>query len=509
VIRFRLLLGASLLASIGCGGQPQPATTPAAPPPPPPAPAPTAKLELRVEPPASGISPSAPFPHITHRELENGLGLRVVERHVHPIVELRLVVRTGSAGDGEKPGLANVAGELLKVGGAGGLSPQKLVERAESLGTSLEVSTDRDSTRISLSVTNGDVDRALEILAAVALRPAFAPAEFTKLRTREVERVKSSARGGASWAAAMVLYREIFDIPTGVHPYSRYDAMPEELAKLNLADCRAWHKAAFVPANANLVIAGDITPDGAEAATKKWFGAWKGGAAPSVSISLPFPPKERAVFLVDRPGAAQSQIYVGMLGTERGNAEFPALATATQILGGPASGRLFIDVREKRSLAYSTGAWLNDVASGPGPAILSAGTQTGKTADAVAALLENLKAIGAERAPSSEELERSVRYLADGFVFKLETVGGVADLTSQLYVLGLADDYYDEYRRALRGLTLQHVVAAAARHFQKIPVIVVAGDGATLGAPLAKFGPVAVLDPEHGFALKKSYPKAP
>lgn len=508
MIRWRVLGTASLLVSFGCAKTTPPPAPPAAPPPAPVAPA-TPSAEPRVEPPPSGISPSAPFPAIAHRELENGLGLRVVERHVHPIVELRLVVRTGSAADGEKPGLANIAGELLKVGGAGGLSPQKLVERAEALGASLDVTTDRDSTRISLSVTSGDVDRALEILAAVALRPAFAPVEFTKLRTREIERVKSSARGGASWAAAMVLYRELYDVPTGVHPYSRYDAMPEDLGKLTLADCRAWHKAAFVPSNTNLIVAGDVTPQVIEAAAKKWFGAWKGGEAPALSVSAPFPPKEREVFLVDRPGAAQSQIFVGVLGTERKNPEFPALAAATQVLGGGVSGRLFLDVREKRSLAYSTGAWLNDVASGAGPAILSAGTQTAKTTEAVQALLDNLKAIGADRAPSADELERGVRYLVDGFIFKLETVGSVADLTSQLYVLGLGDDYYDEYRRSLRDLTQPRVAAAAGRHYQKTPVIVVAGDAATLGAPLAKFGPVAVLDPEHGFALKKSYPKAP
>ncbi|MGC4090497.1 MAG: pitrilysin family protein [Polyangiaceae bacterium] len=461
-----------------------------------------------LEPPTSGISPSAPFPAITHRDLENGLSLRVVERHVHPIVELRLVIRSGMASDGERPGLAAVAGELLKAGGAGGLSPEKLVQRAESLGADLDISTDRDSTRISLGVTSGDLDQALDILAAVALKPAFAPVEFNKLRAREIERVKSSARGSAAWAGSMVLYRELFEIPTSVHPYSRYDAQPADLEKLTLEHCRSWHKAHFVPTNASLIVVGDVTPDAVEAATKKWFGAWKKQDAPSLTVSTPFPPQHQEVFVVDRPGAGQSQVYVGVLGISRSSADYPALAAANQILGGGVSSRLFLDVREKRSLAYSTGSSLGDLAQSPGPLVLSAGTQTAKTLDTVDALLENLHTI-ANKAPSEAELSSATRFLKDGFVFRLETVGSVADLTSQLYVLGLPDDYYDGLRKSLGELALPTVSNVAQRVYQKTPVIVVAGDAASLGPALAKFGPVTVLDPEHGFGLKKTYPAKP
>lgn len=462
----------------------------------------------RLEPPPAGIVPDAPFPVIQTRELENGLSLRVVERRVHPLIELRLVVRSGSATNGEKPGLAVVAGELLKAGGAGTYTPDKLVEGAESLGTDLEILTDRDSTRIGLNVTTGDLDSALEILAAVALKPRFAPVEFNKLRDREIERVKSSARGSAAWAASMVLYRELYSLPTSVHPYARFDAMPGDLQKLTLADCRAWHKQHFVPSNASLVIVGDVTADAALAAASKFFAAWKGEPAPKPSISLPFPQKEQSVYLVDRPGSGQSQIYVGVLGPERKSPDWPGLAVANQILGGGISGRLFLDVREKRSLAYATGSSLVDVAVGPAPIVLSAGTQTPKAGEAVRALLENLSTI-ADKAPSQAEVERATRFLSDSFVFRLETVGSVAELTAQLDVLGLPDDYYDEYRKAVRAMDVSKVGVTAGKYYDRTPIIVVAGDGATLGPVLAKFGPVAVLDPENGFSLKRSHPKAP
>ncbi|HET9954336.1 MAG TPA: pitrilysin family protein [Polyangiaceae bacterium] len=459
-----------------------------------------------LEPPPPGLSPNAPFPKIEHQRLENGLELRVVERHVHPIVELRLVVRSGSATDGEKPGLAAVAGELLKAGGVAGLSPQKLVQRADALGTDLSILTDRDSTRIALNVTSGDLDAALELLSKVAFAPSFQADEFQKLRAREIERVKSSARGSAGWAASMLLYRELFDLPTGIHPYSRMDAMPNELAQLSLADCKAWHKAQFVPSNAALVIAGDVTPQTAQAAANKWFGAWKGGEAPAVSISQPFAPQARNVYIADRPGSGQSQVLVGVLGAELRSPDWVGLTLANQVLGGGVSSRLFIDVREKRSLAYSTGASLNEMETGPSALVLSAGTQTPKTPDTVAALLENLEKMAA-RAPEPSEVDTAARFLADGFVFKLETVGSLADLTAHLYARSLPDEYYDDLRARWRTLTPAEVGNVAQRYYAKTPVIVVAGDGATLGPLLAQFGPVSVLDPENGFSLKRSYPK--
>jgi predicted Zn-dependent peptidase len=496
-------LCASLLA-LACQ-KPAPPVSPAAPGATNATPAPPPEPPALLEPPAPGIAPSAPFPTIRHHELANGLELRVVERHVHAIAQLSLVVRSGSATDGEKPGLAALTGELLKDGGAGGLSSKKLVERAEALGASLEVRTDRDSTRISLGVTSSDFEAALEILSMVALSPALPESELSKLKAREVDRVRSAARGSANWSAAMILYRELYDLPTTVHPYSRHDAQPAEIQKLTLADSRAWHKAHFVPSNASLVVVGDVPSDRVERAAAKMFGGWKGDAAPSPSLAAPITPAARQVYLVDRPGSAQSQILLGVLGVERKSPQWPALAAVNQVLGGGVSGRLFLDVREKRSLAYGTGSSLGEVAVGPAPMVLSAATQTAKAAEAVRALLEHLDRIGST-SPTQPELEAATRYLADSFVFRLETVGSVADLVSQLYVMGLPDDYYDDYRAALRDLDLTTVTAAAAR-YRATPVIVVSGDAATLGPQLAEFGPVVVLDPEQGFSLKRSYPK--
>jgi zinc protease len=452
------------------------------------------------EPPASGITPTAKFPAISRRTLANGLELAVVSRRTLPIVELRLLFRSGIASDGTKPGLAAVAGELTKAGGAGAWNAEQLLERAESLGADLSVLTDRDSTRISLGVTTGDVGPALDILSAVATQPRFDATEFGKLRTREVERASSSAKASAGYAASMILFRELFEVPTAIHPYSRFDALPAELGKLTLADCKAWHKQHMTPKNGLLIAAGDIDIDTLAKEAERVFGAWKGEKPEAPRFLSPMPEAERHLYLVDRPGTGQAQVMVGRLGPERQTPDWASLAVLNQVLGGGVAGRLFLDVREKRSLAYSTGSSIEEPAFSPVPIILSAGTQTAKAPQAVQALLENLEKLG-KSAPTPAEIEIASRYLSDSFLFKTETAGALADMTAKLSVLSLPDDYYDEYRKAVRSVDGPTAQAKAGKYFSgDHVVIVVAGDAEKLAQRLTHFAKVIIVDPQKAFA---------
>jgi zinc protease len=424
-------------------------------------------------------------------------------------VELRLLFHSGISSDGAKPGLAVVAGELTKAGGAGPWSPQALLERAESLGADLNVLTDRDSTRVSIGVTTSDVAPALGILSAVAMKPRFDPNEFNKLRTREVESASAAAKSSAGYAAAMVLYRELFDLPTAVHPYASFSALPDQLRKLTLADCRAWHRQHMTPKNAVLIASGDIDVDELAKAAELAFAGWKGEKPEAPRFGEPMPDAERHLFLVDRPGSGQAQVMVGRLGPSRKAADFPSLAVLNQVLGGGVAGRLFLDVREKRSLAYSTGSTVEETAHSPMPIVLSAGTQTNKAPQTVQALLENLERMG-KSPPSEAEIETASRYLSDSFLFKTETAGALADMTAKLSVLGLPDSYYDDYRKAVRTLDGDKAVARAGKFFttDKV-VVVVAGDAEKLAQRLTHFSKVIVVDPQKGFTPGKMLPMNP
>jgi zinc protease len=304
----------------------------------------------------------------------------------------------------------------------------------------------------------------------------------------------------------MILYRELFEVPTAIHPYSRYRALPADLTRLTLADCKAWHKQHMTPKNAVLIASGDVDIDALAKAAERAFAGWQGEKPEAPRFSEPMPDAERHLYLVDRPGSGQAQVMVGRLGPARQTPAWPSLAVLNQVLGGGVAGRLFLDVREKRSLAYSTGSSLDETAHSPVPIVLSAGTQTNKAPQAVQALLENLEKMG-KNAPTPAEIETATRYLSDSFLFKTETVGALADMTAKLSVLSLPDDYYDQYRKAVRNIDGATALGSAGQFFASDRVvIVVAGDAEKLSQRLTHFAKVIIVEPQKGFTPGRMLP---
>jgi predicted Zn-dependent peptidase len=446
----------------------------------------TAPAEQREAPPPDGITPDWSFPKINHSTLGNGLQLRVVERHRLPLIELRLVILSGQATDGSKSGVAMLAGEMLKVGGTAQLTSRQLLDRVESLGSSLQVITSRDATTISLAVTKPHLQTALGILSDLVQKPRFLPDEYRKLKRREMDRTDSAAHSDPAWAASMVLYRELFELPSSVHPYAAYDATSKEIEQVMLPDCKAWYSKHVTPENSFLVVAGDVTPTELGSLAAESFGKWHGSKPPAPTFFRPLPPEQVKLFLVDRPGSTQAEIFVGM-----------------QVLGGGVAGRLFLDVREQRSLAYRSFSFVDSVAHGPSPVVLRAGTQTAKAGLALQALLEHLAKMGSG-APTDDEQRIATRFLSDVFLLKLETVGQLAQMTADLGVLGLSDDYYDAYRKEVAGMTAAEVQQSSAKVFDsKHALIVVSGDAQILTKPLSHFAAVNVIDAKKGFATAR------
>lgn len=491
----------------GCATPPPaPPVVPQTPPPHETAPVVKAPEVVKELPPESGPAKAYRFPKVTWSELANGLKLAVIPIKSLPVVQVRVVVLGGKSADGERPGLASITGDLLEAGGAGPFSSKELVTRVESLGANLAIETSFDSTELWLSVTRDRLADALGLLGTIVREPRFDAAEFTKLKKRESERTADAARTSGAWSASMVLYRDLFDLPSDHHPYASYDATPTEIGRITAADCRALHKRVYIPKNAFVVVAGDTTPDAAKAVAEKAFGAWRGGEAPEISFTDPNAPNGLKITVVDRPKSSQSDIFAAVLGPERADKSWASIAVANQILGGGVSSRLFLDVREKQSLAYRTRSSLVEVGHGPAPMVVYAGTQTAKTGLALKGVLDNLEALG-HTAASSEEIDTATKYLADVFAIRMETLGAVAGELAHLKIMGLPDDYDDGYRKELRDITAPLALKASSEAIRPgHAVVVVAGDAKIIGPMLSHFGEVKVLDPTRDFERERTIP---
>lgn len=458
----------------------------------------------RQSPPPSGASKESPLPSVARSKLANGLGLDVVTVKTLPVVHAHVVVKAG-AGYGAAPHLGTITAEMLKDGGTRSLSSAELLRRIETLGSDLEISTRADSTTISMKVTKDKLGEGLALLSQVVREPRFDDGELKKLESRESDEVEDALRSSGNFIARYAMYHELYG-PR--HPYAMQDGLPAEIKKITRAEVEAHHRKFYVPSNAVLILAGDIDEAQAKDVAQKNFGAWTGGTAPKLEFPDPKAPAKTRVIVVHRAKSAQSDVVVATTGPERASKDWPKLKVANQILGGGVASRLFADVRESRSLAYSTTSSITELAHGKLPVSLYAGTQTAKTSEALTGLLENLDRMKASP-PTTTETETARRYLSDIFGIYMETVGSIATLVATAEVMGLGDRYWDEYRKELRGVQASEAGEAAVKLFgdaRARSLVVVAGDADAIDGDLARFGEVTVVDPEKEFKSVKTIP---
>ncbi|MAC24980.1 MAG: hypothetical protein CMH59_00550 [Myxococcales bacterium] len=489
-----LLVGASaLLSFLACGGPQTPeGTIPPMEDAPEVAEAPeTEPAPAKQPPPESGPANDIAFPPIERAELDNGLELNVVRWDELPVVYLRLVVRSGAETDPEElQGLSDLVAQMLKEG-TRRRSSAEIAEAVEFLGADLWTGADEENVHLVFRALSDQLDEAMAILAEVATQPAFRQAELDKLKRRELDRLALMQKR-PNFLARRALYRRMYGEG---HPYARVDTTEEALGRVGRRDLQRWHRRHFVPSNAFLVAVGDVTAEQIQSSAAEHFGRWRGREVQA--RELPEPPRRerREVVVVDRPGAVQSVILLGNLAIARDDEDFVPLRVANQVLGGSAASRLFMDLRERRSLTYGAYSQVGERV-GVAPFVAYASVRTEVTEEAVGAFFENLDRIVAE-APPEPELANAQRFLSDSFPLKIDTPGKIASLVADLRVFGLPDDYWDGYRTSIREVSAEEALAAAQEHIRPEQMLVlVVGNAASFAEPLTQWGPVTVVDGE-------------
>ncbi len=461
---------------------------------------------VRESPPTSTASKESPFPKVVRTKLGNGLTVATMEAHTLPIVQIRLVVRVGM-GYAKVPGSVELTAQMLKDGGTRTMTSAALLQRIEALGASLSVDVGFDSTTFGLAVTKDKLSEAVGLLAELTMAPRFDPKELAKLKARESDEAEEALRGSGTFTATRVLFKELYGEQS---PYARYAMLPSEIAKVSLADIKEVHKRFYVPKNATLILAGDIDATATQVAETK-LGKWTGEEPPTTVFPPPAASKTRPtrrIVVCDRPKSAQSDVFLVNLAPERRAASWPALRVANQILGGGVASRLFTDVREQRSLAYSARSQIIELANGEQPLLAYAGTETKKTALALQGLLENFDKM--KQGVTATESETARRYLSDIFAIRMETLGAIADMVVIEETLRLPPGYWDKYRQELRAVDAGGASSAASTIVRpELAVVVVAGDAEVITPALSHFGEVVVVNPEAEFKVVKTVPMNP
>ena len=447
----------------------------------------------RTRPPALRPPARIKMPPVGSATLANGLKLYVVEMHEVPLVQFTLTVKGGGRLDGSSPGMASFTAGMLDEG-AGSRDAIGIASEAAFLGASLGTFSDWDASYVSVKVPRRTMEPALDLMADVALRPTFSAAEVARqrdLRLASILQQRDQPNAMASLAFNALLF------PPN-HPYHQpLGGDSTTTANLDSAKVRAFYAANMSPANATMVIAGDITLAEARAAIERRFGNWQGQARSGTASSGSPAAVERAteIFLVDKPGAAQSVILIGAGGVDRGTPDYAAIEVMNTLLGGSFSSRLNSNLREEKGYTYGAGSGFS-YRPLPGPFIAQSAVRTNVTDSSLIEFFKEFERVRNEPV-DPVELERAKAYLALGLASEFETTTQMAGQVSGLLRFGLPMTYYDDFVPRIMAVTVADIQRVARKFVRpdRLTVIVV-GDIAAIrpGIEALKLGPVSIRD---------------
>ena len=454
------------------------------------APAATAAVD-RSRPPA--LAPLRPLhlPAVRVETLPNGLQLAVVEMHKVPVVNVTLQVRAGAARDPQDmPGLATFTANMLDEG-AGRRSALEIAEEADYLGASLGTAAGLENATVQLQSTRARLPQALDLMADVALRPAFADSEI--VRQRELRRTAILQLRDQPTAMAPLAFNAIV---YGTHPYAHpQQGNDAATAALDRDQVVRFYQTYYHPENARILVVGDVTPAEARALVEARFGAWARGDVPAAPLVEPPAPAPRRFYLVDKPGAAQSVILIGHVGVPRSTPDYFALRALNTILGGSFTSRLNQNLRETHGYTYGASSAF-DMYRMAGPFRARASVQTAKTDSALIEFFKELRRIRDAKVPEAE-LAKAKAYIGLGLPAEFETTQGAAGMFLELLGNDLPLDTYDGFMAKLNAVTAADVQRVAQRDIRPDEfVVVVVGDRGQIepGIQALNEGPVELRD---------------
>jgi predicted Zn-dependent peptidase len=452
----------------------------------------------RSKPPALGPVRPLKLPPVQKLRLGNGLPVLLLELHEVPVVSISVVARAGAGADPrDRPGLASLAADMLDEG-AGSRTALQIADELDYLGASLQTRAGWDASGISLHVPVRKLAAALPIFADVALRPTFPDAELERVRKDRLTallqmRDEPSAIASVAFADALFGRGHRYGTPA--------IGTEASVRAITRAELVAFHERAFQPGNSAIVVVGDVTPASIQRDLEQAFGGWKPGTS-GAPAPVPAAPQvaARGVWIVDRPGSAQSEIRIGRIGPPRSTPDYFPLTVMNTILGGSFTSRLMQNLREQHGYAYGARSSF-DYRLSSGPFVAAAAVQTDKTGPALTEFFKELEAI--RRTVTEAEVSKAKNYVALSFPSDVETTSDIAAKLQEQFIYGLPDGWLDSYVAKVGAVTLADVRRVATEYVDPATVtVVVVGDRAKIEPEVQalKLGPLKTLSVTELFA---------
>ena len=405
------------------------------------------------------------LPTIQKRQLSNGLRVWMVEYHDLPVVQMSLLVLSGTGDDPPgRYGIASLTSAMLTEG-AGPRSSRELADAIDSLGANLVASSSVDSSSLQMHVPVARLAEALPLMADAAQRPTFPEKELERLREQRLIALLQ-ARDSPGAIASLAFSRIIYG---SAHRYgTALIGTADTIEAFTPEDLNAFHKLAYRPGNSTLIIVGDVVPEEVLPLLETHFGKWQPLEVNASKLG-PAPAPQNApqrLILIDKASAPQSQIVIGGIGAPRSTPDFFPIQVMSTVLRDRFSSH-------PNLLSMRSGF---DMRKSPGPFVAAVAVQTDKTAESLREIFNEFA--GMLKAVSADELERAKNRIALRFPTSFEATGHISSRLQSLeslLVYGLSDDYYSKYMRAIQAVSALNVRRVAHKYIQpdRLTVVIV------------------------------------
>lgn len=433
-------------------------------------------------PPAPGTPRNFSLPTIQRIDLPNGLKVRFVPYGEVPKATIRLVTQTGNIDESaNEVWLADLTADLMQQGTAS-RSAEQIAKEAALMGGSIDVTVGVNQTTIGSDVFSESAAAAIALVADVARHPRFPESELARLkgdRARQLSIQRSTPGSLAAEKFASVLF------PGSA--YGRLFPTPEMLQGYTLDQVRAFYDRNFGAARSYVYVVGRFDAAAVENAIRTNLGDWKAGAPatkPNVS-----PVSKRAVYFIERPGAVQSTLNIGLPTIDASNADYLALSVMNSLLGGSFGSRITSNIREQKGYTYSPNS---NIASRPGASswMEQADVTTKDTGASIKEIIGEIDRLRNEP-PSEAELRGIQNYLAGTFVLRNSARAGIAAQLAFLDLYGLSEDYLRNYVQRVYALTPADIQRMTRSYIDPSKLaIVVVGDRAQVMDQIKTYGDV-------------------
>jgi zinc protease len=430
-------------------------------------------------PPAGG--PPKPFTVPAHETytLANGMKVTLVPYGNLPKVTLSLVVRTGNLNEpADMPGLADIAGTLMKEGTTTRSSKQ-IAEESARMGGAVSVTVSVDETDLDTDVLSEFGPKAAALLADVAQHPLFPESELPRLKNDALRQLSISK--SVPQSMALERFRKIL---YGDHPYGTVFSTPESINKTTVGDIKKYYDGNFGAARAHLYVAGRFDAAEMKKAIATSFNGWAKGAAPA--INQPNVKPQHVLDVTDRPGAAQSTLLVGLPVPDPTSPDAIPLAVTNALLGGSFGSRITSNIREQKGYTYSP---RSEVSRRYHDAYWaeSADVTTQYTGPSLKEIFGEIDRL-AKEPPSDAELKGIQSYMSGLFVIQNSSRSALIGQLRYADFQGLGEDYLKTYVQKVNAVTPAEVQKQTVEYIKPGQMtIVVIGDKVKVSDQLAPF----------------------